>query len=147
MNDAAGSATERPAQGASRAAFGFIFVTVLLDMMALGVTIPVLPKLVESFLNNDTAVAARWFGLFGTAFALMQFLFSPLLGALSDRYGRRPVVLLSNFGLAFDYVLMALAPTQAEAPFLIAQLVVLAFFLYVGTRAAMRFRPQAMVAN
>jgi DHA1 family tetracycline resistance protein-like MFS transporter len=111
VNDAAGSATERPAQGASRAAFGFIFVTVLLDMMALGVTIPVLPKLVESFLNNDTAVAARWFGLFGTAFALMQFLFSPLLGALSDRYGRRPVVLLSNFGLAFDYVLMALAPS------------------------------------
>ena len=105
MNDAAGSATERPAQGASRAAFGFIFVTVLLDMMALGVTIPVLPKLVESFLNNDTAAAARWFGLFGTAFALMQFLFSPILGALSDRFGRRPVVLLSNFGLALDYVL------------------------------------------
>jgi DHA1 family tetracycline resistance protein-like MFS transporter len=111
MNDAAGGATERPAQGASRGAFGFIFVTVLLDMMALGVVIPVLPKLVESFLNNDTAAAARWFGLFGTAFALMQFLFSPLLGALSDRFGRRPVVLLSNFGLAFDYALMALAPS------------------------------------
>ena len=66
---------------------------------------------VESFVDNDTATAARIFGLFGTAWALMQFLFSPILGALSDRFGRRPVVLLSNFGLALDYVLMALAPS------------------------------------
>jgi DHA1 family tetracycline resistance protein-like MFS transporter len=115
MSGAGAEASNQPASGASRAAFGFIFVTVLLDMMALGVTIPVLPKLVESFLNNDTAAAARWFGLFGTIWALMQFFFSPLLGALSDRFGRRPVVLLSNFGLAFDYVLMALAPTLGEA--------------------------------
>lgn len=110
-----GAETEATAQAmpaaAGRAAFGFIFVTVLLDMMALGVVIPVLPKLVESFLDNDTAAAARWFGLFGTVFALMQFLFSPLFGALSDRFGRRPVVLMSNFGLAFDYTLMALAPS------------------------------------
>jgi DHA1 family tetracycline resistance protein-like MFS transporter len=98
-------------RAAGRAAFGFIFVTVLLDMMALGVIIPVLPKLVESFLDNDTAAAARWFGLFGTVFALMQFIFSPFFGALSDRFGRRPIVLMSNFGLAFDYVLMALAPS------------------------------------
>ena len=93
------------------AAVAFIFVTILLDMFALGVILPVLPKLVESFLNNDTASAARVFGLFGTAWALMQFFFSPILGALSDRFGRRPVVLLSNFGLALDYVLMALAPS------------------------------------
>ena len=92
-------------------AAAFIFVTILLDMFALGVIIPVLPKLVESFVDNDTATAARIFGLFGTAWALMQFLFSPILGALSDRFGRRPVVLLSNFGLALDYVLMALAPS------------------------------------
>ena len=72
---------------------------------------PILPKLVESFVDNDTASAARIFGLFGTAWALMQFFFSPILGGLSDRFGRRPVVLLSNFGLAFDYVLMALAPS------------------------------------
>lgn len=98
-------------RAAGRAAFGFIFVTVLLDMMALGVIIPVLPKLVESFVDNDTAAAARWFGLFGTVFALMQLIFSPLFGALSDRFGRRPIVLTSNFGLAFDYVLMALAPS------------------------------------
>jgi MFS transporter, DHA1 family, tetracycline resistance protein len=96
---------------ARNAAAAFIFVTILLDMLALGLIIPVLPKLVESFVDNDTASAARIFGLFGTAWALMQFLFSPILGALSDRFGRRPVVLLSNFGLALDYVLMALAPS------------------------------------
>src|SRR6201996_105351 len=97
-----------PARGT---AVAFIFVTILLDMFALGLIMPILPKLVESFVNNDAASAARIFGLFGTAWALMQFLFSPILGGLSDRFGRRPVVLLSNFGLALDYVLMALAPS------------------------------------
>jgi DHA1 family tetracycline resistance protein-like MFS transporter len=92
-------------------AVAFIFVTILLDMFALGLILPILPKLVESFVNNDTASAARIFGLFGTAWALMQFFFSPILGGLSDRFGRRPVVLLSNLGLALDYVLMALAPS------------------------------------
>jgi DHA1 family tetracycline resistance protein-like MFS transporter len=71
---------------------------------------PVLPKLVESFLGGDTARAAEIFGVFGTVFALMQFFFSPVLGSLSDRFGRRPVVLISNFGLGLDYILMALAP-------------------------------------
>ena len=94
-----------------RGAVAFIFVTILLDMLALGLILPILPKLVESFVDNDTARAAEIFGLFGTAWALMQFIFSPLLGGLSDRFGRRPVVLLSNFGLALDYVLMALAPS------------------------------------
>jgi len=98
-------------QRAKGAAVAFIFVTVLLDMLALGVVIPILPKLIESFVGNDTATAARIFGLFGTVWALMQFLFSPVVGSLSDRFGRRPVVLLSNFGLAADYVLMALAPS------------------------------------
>jgi DHA1 family tetracycline resistance protein-like MFS transporter len=93
------------------AAVAFIFVTILLDMFALGLIMPILPKLVESFVDNDTASAARIFGLFGTAWAAMQFIFSPILGGLSDRFGRRPVVLLSNFGLALDYVLMALAPS------------------------------------
>jgi DHA1 family tetracycline resistance protein-like MFS transporter len=94
-----------------RAAFIFVFVTVLLDMLALGMIMPVLPKLVESFLGGDTVRAAEIFGLFGTAWALMQFLFSPVQGALSDRFGRRPVILLSNFGLGLDYILMALAPS------------------------------------
>jgi len=94
-----------------RGAVAFIFVTILLDMLAMGMIIPILPKLIESFVDNDAARAARIFGLFGTVWALMQFVFSPLLGSLSDRYGRRPVVLVSNFGLAADYVLMALAPS------------------------------------
>jgi MFS transporter, DHA1 family, tetracycline resistance protein len=92
------------------AAFAFVFVTVLLDMLALGMIIPVLPKLIESFLGGDTARASEAVGLFATAWALMQFIFSPVQGALSDRFGRRPVILISNFGLGLDYVLMALAP-------------------------------------
>jgi DHA1 family tetracycline resistance protein-like MFS transporter len=104
--------TDRPvARMPRRAAFAFIFVTVLLDMLALGTIIPVLPKLVVSFLHGDTATAAEVYGLFGTAWALMQFLFSPLLGALSDRFGRRPVVLISNVGLGLDYIVMAVAPS------------------------------------
>jgi DHA1 family tetracycline resistance protein-like MFS transporter len=97
----------------SRAAFAFVFITVLLDMLALGIIIPVMPMLVSGFLNGDTARAAEIIGLFGTAWALMQFLFSPLLGALSDRFGRRPVILVSCLGLGLDYVLMALAPSLA----------------------------------
>ncbi len=88
-----------------RAALPFIFVTVLLDVLSFGVIIPVLPKLVERFMGGDTARAAEMYGLFGTVWALMQFIFSPVFGALSDRFGRRPVILLSNFGLGFDYVL------------------------------------------
>lgn len=113
MSGEAGEATAQGAAPVRRGAVAFIFVTILLDMLALGVIMPILPKLVESFVDNDTAHAARIFGLFGTAWALMQFVFSPVLGALSDRFGRRPVVLLSNFGLAADYVLMALAPSLA----------------------------------
>src|SRR5258708_844294 len=79
-----------------KAAFAFVFVTVLLDMLALGMVIPVLPKLVESFLSGDTARAAQVVGLFGTVWALMQFVFSPVQGALSDRFGRRPLILMSN---------------------------------------------------
>jgi DHA1 family tetracycline resistance protein-like MFS transporter len=100
-----------PPASPRRAAFIFVFITVLLDMLALGMIIPVLPKLVMGFLGGDTAKAAGVLGAFGTVWALMQFFFAPLLGSLSDRLGRRPVILLSNFGLACDYVLMALAPT------------------------------------
>jgi DHA1 family tetracycline resistance protein-like MFS transporter len=101
----------RVARTPRRAAFAFIFLTVLLDMLALGTIIPVLPKLVVSFLHGDTAAAAEVYGVFGTAWALMQFLCSPLLGALSDRFGRRPVVLISNIGLGLDYIVMAVAPS------------------------------------
>src|SRR3954467_15513517 len=101
------------AEPPSRAAFAFIFITVLLDMLAIGIIIPVMPMLVSGFLNGDTARAAEIIGLFGTAWALMQFLCSPLLGALSDSFGRRPVILVSCLGLGLDYVLMALAPSLA----------------------------------
>ncbi len=103
------NATKTPT-GPRRAALVFIFVTLVLDMFALGLIIPVLPKLVEKLLGGDTAAAAQMFGLFGTTWALMQFLCSPVHGALSDRFGRRPLILLSNFGLGLDYILMALAP-------------------------------------
>jgi DHA1 family tetracycline resistance protein-like MFS transporter len=99
------------ARAPGRAALAFIFVTVVLDILALGMIVPVLPKLVEDFMGGNAARAAEIFGLFGTVWALMQFLCSPVIGALSDRYGRRPVILLSNFGLGLDYIVMALAPT------------------------------------
>src|SRR3954447_2634115 len=106
------TAENPPAPGAAprQAALAFIFVTIALDALAMGIVIPVLPKLVEGFVGGDTARAAAVFGVFGTAWALMQFVFSPIQGALSDRFGRRPVILASNFGLGADYILMALSP-------------------------------------
>ena len=96
-----------------QAALAFIFVTVVLDILALGIVIPVLPHLVEEFMGGDTAGAAKVYGLFGTVWALMQFISMPVMGALSDRFGRRRVILLSNLGLGLDYILMALAPNLA----------------------------------
>jgi DHA1 family tetracycline resistance protein-like MFS transporter len=96
---------------ARKAAVVFIFITVMLDMLALGLIAPVLPKLILNFLGGNAASAATWIGVFGTVFALMQFFFSPVLGVLSDRFGRRPVILLSNLGLGLDYIVMALSPT------------------------------------
>jgi MFS transporter, DHA1 family, tetracycline resistance protein len=93
-----------------RAAATFILLTVTLDMLALGMIAPVLPRLITGFLHGNTVNAAQMLGVFGTVFAGIQFLFSPVLGSLSDRFGRRPVVLLSNFGLGLDYLLMAWAP-------------------------------------
>jgi len=84
---------------------------VTLDILAMGLIIPVLPKLILDFLGGRMTSAADWNGWFALVFALMQFFFSPLLGVLSDQFGRRPVILLSNLGLGLDYVVMALAPT------------------------------------
>lgn len=92
------------------AAVAFVLVTITLDVIAMGLVIPVLPKLVESLAGGDTAHASRIFGIFGTAWALMQLVFSPVHGMLSDRFGRRPVLLLSNLGLGLDYILCAIAP-------------------------------------
>jgi len=100
-----------PLSSPRKAAVAFILFTVLLDVIAMGIIIPVFPALITQFLNGDTPRAAIIYGFFGTIWALMQFLFSPAVGALSDRFGRRPVVLLSNLGLGLDYILMALAPS------------------------------------
>jgi DHA1 family tetracycline resistance protein-like MFS transporter len=93
-----------------RAAVAFIFVTIALDMLAMGMIAPVLPRLITEFAGGSEAHGAEIFGLFGTVWAVMQFFFSPLLGSLSDRFGRRPVILLSNLGLGLDYVVMAVSP-------------------------------------
>ncbi len=88
----------------------FIFVTILIDMLTVGMIGPVLPKLIASFVGNDYGYAAEIIGLFATAWALMQFFCSPLLGMISDRIGRRPVILLSNAVTVIDFAIMALAP-------------------------------------
>ena len=82
----------------------------MLDRLSIAIIIAVLPKPIEHFLEGNTARAAEVVGIFGSAWATMQFVFSPMLGWLSDRFGRRPVVLLSNLGMGLDYVVMALAP-------------------------------------
>jgi DHA1 family tetracycline resistance protein-like MFS transporter len=102
-----------PHPAARRAALVFIFVTVLIDVLAFGVIIPVLPHLVEQLSGGTTSTASYWVGAFGTAFALIQFVTAPIQGALSDRFGRRPVILLSCLGLGLDFTFMALAPTLA----------------------------------
>ncbi|MFZ2996177.1 TCR/Tet family MFS transporter [Sphingobium sp.] len=91
------------------AAIVFILVTAWLDVMSMGIIIPVLPRLIET-LSGSTSAAGLWNGLFVALWAGMQFLCSPVIGSLSDRFGRRPVILVSVAGLALDYVLMALAP-------------------------------------
>ena len=82
-----------------------------MDILAIGLIIPVLPNLVKQLTHGDTAQAAHYVGSSGSIFGLMQFVFSPIMGALSDRFGRRPVLLISIFGLGVDYVIMALAPS------------------------------------
>ena len=94
-----------------RAAFVFILIMVALDMIAFGIIAPVLPDLIRNFEGGDFARASSITGYFGFAWATMQFIFSPILGAWSDRFGRRPVILISCFGLSIDYVFMALAPS------------------------------------
>ena len=94
-----------------KAAITFILVTVTLDILAMGLIIPVLPDLILGFLGGQMTSAATWTTWFTLVFALMQFFCSPILGVLSDQVGRRPIILLSNLGLGLDYIVMALAPT------------------------------------
>ncbi|AWK89570.1 TCR/Tet family MFS transporter [Azospirillum thermophilum] len=95
-----------------KAAIAFILVTAALDIVAMGIVIPVLPALIEEFAGSNAAAGAIN-GALIALWALMQFFSSPVIGSLSDRFGRRPVILLSTIGLAADYVLMALAPSLA----------------------------------
>lgn len=96
-----------------KAGLSFILVTLFLDILGIGLVIPILPRLVESFVGEDATKAAFYVGALASAYALMQFIFSPIMGSLSDRYGRRPVLLISMFGSGFDYVLLAFAPSLA----------------------------------
>jgi len=91
-------------------ALGFILVTLTLDILGIGLIVPILPKLIKEFSGGDTAAASHAAGWLSALYALMQFSFAPFLGCLSDKVGRRPVILISQFGLALDYLLLALAP-------------------------------------
>jgi DHA1 family tetracycline resistance protein-like MFS transporter len=93
------------------AALGFIFITILVDVIGLGIIIPVVPKLIENLTGESISEASRYGGWLVFSFAIMQFIFSPILGGLSDRFGRRPVLLLSLLGLGLDYILHAFAPS------------------------------------
>jgi len=99
-----------PGVPARKAAFGFIFATAVMNAISFGLMIPVLPFLVKSFVGGDTATAAIWIMVFGVTWGTMQFLWGPVLGLLSDRFGRRPVLLISIFGLGVDFLFMAFAP-------------------------------------
>lgn len=93
-----------------QAAIGFIFVTVLIDIIGLGIIIPVMPTLISELTGGTLGEASRYGGMLMFLYALMQFVFSPILGGLSDKYGRRPVLLISLFGLGLDYLILAFAP-------------------------------------
>ena len=89
----------------------FILITVFIDVLGIGIIIPILPELIKEFAGGSTPMAGRWFGVLASTYALTQFIFAPVLGALSDRVGRRPVILISLFGLGVDYVIMGFAPS------------------------------------
>ncbi|OOV29601.1 tetracycline resistance MFS efflux pump [Flavobacterium sp. LM5] len=91
----------------------FIFITVLVDVIGLGIIIPIVPKLIENLTGHGISEASRYGGWLLFSYAIMQFLFSPILGGLSDRFGRRPILLLSLFGLGLDYIFHAFAPSIA----------------------------------
>jgi DHA1 family tetracycline resistance protein-like MFS transporter len=93
------------------AAIGFVFITMLIDITGWGIIIPVIPKLIKELINGDISEAAKYGGWLTFAYAITQFIFSPLIGNLSDKFGRRPILLISLFGFSLDYLLLAFAPT------------------------------------
>lgn len=94
-----------------KAAISFIFITLLIDVIGLGIIIPVMPALIENLTGGTVSEASRWGGWLTFAYAIMQFLFAPVLGNLSDRFGRRPVLLFSLLGFGVDYIFLSFAPT------------------------------------
>ena len=96
-----------------QAAILFILITLFLDILGIGIIIPILPELVTELSGGDTTSASRVYGMIGSTYALTQFFCAPVLGALSDRFGRRPILLASLFGLGVDYVIQGLSPTLA----------------------------------
>lgn len=104
-------ATAPTTANGNRLALTFILMTVTLDAIGIGLIFPVMPDLIESVTGGTLSQAALWGGVLSTSYAVMQFLFGPVLGSLSDRFGRRPVLLVSLAVMAADYLVMALAPT------------------------------------
>jgi MFS transporter, DHA1 family, tetracycline resistance protein len=98
-------------QNRKNAALGFIFITLLIDVIGMGIIIPIIPKLIEQLIHGDLSMASRYGGWLLFAYAIMQFIFAPIIGGLSDRFGRRPVLLISLLGLGLDYIFHAFAPT------------------------------------
>ncbi|MBL3547991.1 TCR/Tet family MFS transporter [Chryseobacterium sp. KMC2] len=95
-----------------KAAIGFIFITLLIDITGWGIILPVVPKLIGELIHSDLSEAAKYGGWLGFAYAITQFIFAPIVGNLSDQYGRRPIILISLFGFSIDYVLLAIAPSM-----------------------------------
>lgn len=93
-----------------RAAIPFILITVLIDVLGIGLVVPILPELITQLAGGEVSAGSSYYGFFIAAYAAMQFLFAPILGGLSDRFGRRPVLLVSLLGAGLDYLLLALAP-------------------------------------
>lgn len=93
------------------AAIGFIFITMLIDITGWGIIIPVIPKLIQELIHGDVSEAAKIGGWLTFAYAITQFIFAPLVGNLSDKFGRRPIILISLFAFSMDYLLLAFAPT------------------------------------
>ena len=91
-------------------AIGFIFITLLIDVMGIGLIIPILPTLIRGFTGGDLSTASQYAGWLMASYAIMQFFFSPVLGGLSDQFGRRPIILASLFGFSIDYLILANAP-------------------------------------
>ena len=94
-----------------QAAIGFIFITMLIDIIGWGIIIPVIPSLIKELIHSDISEAAKYGGWLTFSYAITQFIFAPIVGNLSDKFGRRPILLVSLFAFSLDYMLLAFAPT------------------------------------